>query len=500
MRTIQKVVWHFEPFSFVMVMGTGIASDILYSFPYPAHWLRICSYIFFAIACLLFIFLQLFACIHMFWYANRYSWHRYFNHYYRNLMHNVFWGTYPMGLVTIINYLTNLTETSSIISENNSKRLMIFIYILWWYDITISMLTAWGISFLIWQDYYYTEDWANKYPVGTDRQKIATQNLKSTLLMNVIPLVVGTASGAYFTMTNIFTITFNRNIQLLTMVICFLLWLHAILFVGILVTLFFWNLYVNKLPKMQQVFTMFLVLGPLGQGAFGILLMTNNIKIYVENYYPAIESINAPKGSETALLTLFIPWCFKIFGLLTSLALLGMGYFFTIITFVAIISYLPVKEESNSKTNKKITILTFHKGFWAMTFPMGTMALGTKEVWVQYGKYVPLSAFRVVSTIYSTLCVVWVIVCLAGSIYIKCVPYLRHQLNKQQSMDQQAVVGDEESLTKDEDDGHLDSANGEYNHNQHNNADDDDDASAVTLGIRESDSVIELATMTTRAQ
>ncbi|CAB4255793.1 similar to Saccharomyces cerevisiae YPL092W SSU1 Plasma membrane sulfite pump involved in sulfite metabolism and required for efficient sulfite efflux [Maudiozyma barnettii] len=494
-KTIQKVVWHFEPFSFVMVMGTGIASDILYSFPYPARWLRICSYILFAIACLLFIFLQLFACIHMFWYARRYSWHRYFNHYYRNLMHNVFWGTYPMGLVTIINYLTNLTETPSIISENNAKRLMIFIYLLWWYDITISMLTAWGISFLIWQDYYYTEDWANKYPVGTDRQKIATQNLKSTLLMNVIPLVVGTASGALFTMTNIFTITFNRNIQLLTMVICILLWLHAILFVGILVTLFFWNLYVNKLPKMQQVFTMFLVLGPLGQGAFGILLMTNNIKTYVDLYYPAITSIQAPKGSETALLTLLIPWCFKIFGLITSLALLGMGYFFTIITFVAIFSYLPVKEESTTPTtNKKITMLTFHKGFWAMTFPMGTMALGTNEVWKQYGQFVPIGAFRVVAAIYSVLCVVWVIVCLMGSIYTKCIPYLKHQWNRQHRHSQNEVC-DEESLRKDEDDDQLDSM-GSANEIDGS----DDNASEATIGIRESDSVIELATMATRTQ
>lgn len=510
MKTIQKVVWHFEPFAFVMVMGTGIASDILYSFPYPARWLRICSYILFAIACLLFIFLQFFALIHMFWYAKKYSWHRYFNHYYRNLMHNVFWGTYPMGLVTIINYLTNLSENRSIMSQGNSYRLMIFIYLLWWYDITIAMLTAWGISFLIWQDYYYTEDWANKYPVGTDRQKIATQNLKSTLLMNVIPLVVGTASGALFTMTETFTRTFNRNIQLLTMTICFLLWLHAILFVGILVTLFFWNLYVNKLPRMQQVFTMFLVLGPLGQGAFGILLMTDNIKLYVDKYYPAIASVGAPQGSETALLTLFIPWCFKIFGLLTALALLGMGYFFTIITFVSIFSYLHVQEE-NPKIGKKVTMLTFHKGFWAMTFPMGTMALGSNEVWKQYGPFVPIGAFRVVGTIYSVLCVLWVIVCLAGSLYTKCVPYILHQLDKRkQSVDSTTTTSpNTSSLSKDgeeEEEEERDTNDGMYHPQAYHSTDSSSDIEAQDnysgdpLGIRETDSVIELATMTTRTQ
>lgn len=423
MKTINKVVWHFEPFSFIMVMGTGMASDLMFSFAYPARWLRICSYIMFAIACLLFIFLQIFALIHMFYYSNKFSWSAYFNHYYRNLMHNVFWGTYPMGLVTIINFLTNLSQVKSIISGKTAENLMIFIYLLWWYDLVVSLFTAWFISFLIWQDYYYyTENYSDKYPIDIDidRQNLATKNLKSTLLLNVIPLVVVTASGALFTMTGLFTKTFNRNIQLLTIVICLLVWLHAILFVGILVSIFFWNLYVNKLPKMQQVFTMFLVLGPFGQGAFGILLITNNIKLYVEKYYPLTTNLN-----ESNLLIITIPWCFKIFGIICAFALLSMGYFFTIISFVSLVSYINTKEQNNK--GKHITILHFHKGFWGMTFPMGTMALGSNEVYVQYNQYVPLGAFRVIAVIYSIISIVWVLICLAGSFYTKVLPYLKNK-------------------------------------------------------------------------
>ena len=504
MKTIQKVVWHFEPFSFVMVMGTGIASDILYTFPYPARWLRICSYILFAIACLLFIFLQAFALCHMFWYARQYSWHRYFNHYYRNLMHNVFWGTYPMGLVTIINFLTSLAQNRDAMSHGNGRRVMVLIYLLWWYDITVSMLTAWGISFLIWQDYYYTEDIANKYPVGTDRQKIATQNLKSTLLMNVIPLVVGTACGALFTMTPLFADTFNRNIQMLTMTVCMLLWLHAILFVGILVTLFFWNLYVNKLPRVQQVFTMFLVLGPLGQGAFGILLMTDNVKRYVELYYPQ-PSLTQPLPDAAAVLTIAVPWCFKIAGLLIALALLGMGYFFTIISFVAIASYMRTRDAAQP------SVFRFHKGFWAMTFPMGTMALGSREVWDQYGQVAHIGAFRVISAIYSVICVLWVCLCLAGSAYTKGMPYVRDKLWKGRP-GQKAPVTSLAAAAQDNSDGptykdeeervgesgsgsvmgsDIDSAMEEYSPSAM------ETASVETLQNIETDSVIELATMAT---
>lgn len=504
MKTIQKVVWHFEPFSFVMVMGTGIASDILYAFPYPARWLRICSYILFAVACLLFLFLQAFALCHMVWYARKYSWHRYFNHYYRNLMHNVFWGTYPMGLVTIINYLTGLATNPDAMSPGNARRLMVFIYLLWWYDITVSMLTAWGISFLIWQDYYYTEDIANKYPVGTDRQKIATQNLKSTLLMNVIPLVVGTACGALFTMTPLFARTFNRNIQMLTMTVCMLLWLHAILFVGILVTLFFWNLYVNKLPRMQQVFTMFLVLGPLGQGAFGILLMTDNVKKYVELYYPQPD-LTQPLPDAAAVLTIAVPWCFKIAGLLAALALLGMGYFFTIISFVAIASYMRTRD-TTSAPGKTVSMFTFHKGFWAMTFPMGTMALGSREVWDQYGRVAHIGAFRVISTIYSVICVLWVLLCLAGSAYTKCMPYVRQRLGhdaqrKETSLAAAAQDSDadsENAMYKDDEERvGSDLESSANSSSQEFSPEDADMASVQTLQNIETDSVIELATMAT---
>lgn len=403
-----RFLGQFDPYLFIFVMGTGISSDILYSFPYKAYWLRICSYIMFAIASLLFISLQFMFILHIIYFTRKYSTRQYFDKYFRNLSKNVFWGTYPMGLVTIINYLNNLSNHFHVKGHYIVARNMIrLVYVLWWYDIIISVFIAWGVTFIIWQNYYFHDglgEWKHEF------EKMAAEHLRSVLLLAIIPMIVGTACSSLFTMSDLFTLTFNRNIQLLTMVITALIWFHAIIFVFILLFLYFWSLYVFKIPSMSQVFTMFLVLGPMGQGSFGILLLTNNIKLYVDQYYHPTQD-----NMEYNILLITVPWCFKIFGMIIAMGLLAMGYFFTIISVVAIISYGNERDPTN---NKKRQIYRFHQGFWGATFPMGTMSLGSGELFIQYNKFVPFGTFRVISSIYGVVCILWTLYCLINTIIL----------------------------------------------------------------------------------
>lgn len=406
----------FDPFLFIFVMGTGISSDILYTFPYPAHWLRICSYIMFAVASLLFISLQIMFFLHLIYFSKKYSKIQYFNKYFRNSPKNMLWGTYPIGLITIINYLNDLANYFHVNGHFIvSRNLMRLVYILWWYDITVSIFIAWGVTFIIWQDYYFQDNlgkWYYKF------EKVAAEHLTSVLLLTIIPMVVGTASSSIFTMSELFTITFNRNIQLLTMVITALIWLHAIIFVFIIFSLYFWSLYVFKIPPVSQVFNMFLVLGPMGQGSLGILLLTDNIKLYVDKYYRPLTD-----NMEYNILLITIPWCFKIMGVIISMGLLSIGYFFTIISLMAVILYLKRTDFKNRQQQQQHASSSnyfchFQQGFWGATFPMGTISLGSYELWVQYNKYVPLGAFRVVSTIYAVVCILWTVYCLINTVIL----------------------------------------------------------------------------------
>lgn len=400
-----RFLGQFDPFNFIFNMGIGISSNLLYAFPYPARWLKICSYIMFAINVILFVFQQFMFFLHLIYFSKKYSTKQYFDKYFRNLTKNVFWGTYPMGLITIINYIYFLGNYFYSKGEITvAKRIFMLVYVLWWYDIIISMFIAWGVSFLIWQDYYF-QDGLGKW--NFEFEKVAAEHLKSVLLLAVIPLVVGSSSVSIFIMSDLATITLHRNIQLLTMVIATLLWLHAVIFVFILVGIYFWSLYIFKIPPMSQVFTMFLVLGPMGQGAYGILLLTNNILLYTQTYYP---------NDPTNILLLSVPWSFKVLGLILSMSLLSMGYFFTFIALLAILSYS--RKNYSGIKGENTRIYHFHQGFWGMTFPMGTMSLGSNQIYVQYNKYVPMGAFRIIGTIYATVAILWSIFCFSNTVLL----------------------------------------------------------------------------------
>ncbi|SCW03630.1 LAFE_0G14708g1_1 [Lachancea fermentati] len=398
---MRRYIDGFSPFWFVTVMGTGISSDILHSFPYEAYWLRICSYIMFAIACLLFLTLLAICIANLVTTVKRNSLTAYCEKFFLDSTHNVFWGTFPMGLITILNFIFQLCsrELKGTISAD---RLIRTIYVLWWFDLVVSLGTAWGVTFLIWKSFHG----ADCSPHDCIQTKVMREKLQSVLLLPIVPLVVVCSSGSLFVMSDLFTKNMTRNIQLVTLVIIAMVWLHALLLVVFITTIYFWNLYVNKIPKITAIFSMFLVIGPLGQGSFGILLLTDDVKLYTEQYYRLDLS-----DFDSRVIQVAVTWSFKVAGVVLSLMLISTGIFFTIITLMSIASYVHSKDSD-------IKIHKFHKGWWAMTFPLGTMALGTNEFYKQYNPYVPLSAFRVVSAIYSVLCIGSTITCLIGTLYI----------------------------------------------------------------------------------
>lgn len=326
---LERIAGYFQPFLFVTVMATGISSNILQSFPYEARWLRDCSYPMFALACLLFIYLQLLQALHMYLFIRKKSFTEYFDQYFRDMTHNVFWGTYLMGLITIVNYIVVLAN-NEVKNPKVGRRMMMLAYVLWWYDVILCLCCTWGISFIIWRKFNSSIDGSD---YRTPNEKMSKEGLKCALVLLIVPMFVAASCSGKFVMTDLFTSLFSRDIQLMVLVLTALIWLHAVIFVFIVITIIFWGFYINKIPPMRQVFTLFLLLGPMGQASFGILLLTEDVRTYVIKHYPRSTSMN-----DYDILLLTIPWCFKIIGLLLALALLAMGYFFTVIGFMAVAS------------------------------------------------------------------------------------------------------------------------------------------------------------------
>ncbi|CCH62660.1 hypothetical protein TBLA_0H03790 [Henningerozyma blattae CBS 6284] len=455
MGLVRKIALTFSPADFIIVMATGISSDILYVFPYSGFWLRRASYPMFAVACLSMLYFQILCLLHLIFYIKENSLKAYFNEYFRNPNKALFWGAYPMGLVTIINYMVNLVVHDGRITHGVKMRMIRTCYVLWWFDVGISLWTAWGINFFILKSHFLNGS-LGKYQSYS--QKIMTEQLKSMILFPIIPIVVACSSSANFTMLEIFSETFNRRIQFMTLIVTTLLWLHALALVFMLITIFFWNLYVNKIPPMTQAFSLFIVLGPLGQASFGILLLTNDAILYVNKYYhlpTQLSDITTIDDLHSIILTLSIPWMFKAIGLILGLTLLGFGYYYTIFSILSFIYYSTKKLDHPTDKNKKIRLYHFNKGWWGMTFPMGTMSLGSTELYHQFNEYVPMKTFRVLGTIYGTVCILWSINCVLFTLYFTVLPFIKNNIvkpckNKDESIGESPMILDYSSSSSTE--------------------------------------------------
>lgn len=352
------VITDFHPIWFASVMGTGISSTILYTFPYPAYWLQICSYLMFAVCCLLFIFYNVILVIAAWRYPEK--WRSMFT----DVTQSVFFGCYSMGFSSIILYLHNIT----------GHRWVTALYTLWLINIGISLGTAWVITFFV--------HW---------KGSIQAHEIHISILLPVVSQnVVAAVGGALYE-------TLHPNLKLPNIIISFLCWGNGIAFTGWVVGVYMWKLYVHKIPLgKNNGFATFLPVGAFGQGAYGIMLICDNFRDYLQKENPKFINIGL---EEVALQNnnLIIGEAIKFVGMLAGLFLVSNGYYFT---FNAVCSVVA------TGVNK------FTKAWWACTFPLGTMSLANHTLYTLFG----FRAFRVVSAAYSTFLVLITTVCIFGSL------------------------------------------------------------------------------------
>ncbi|CCH40706.1 Malic acid transport protein [Wickerhamomyces ciferrii] len=122
-----------------------------------------------------------------------------------------------------------------------------------------------------------------------------------------------------------------------------------------------------------------------GQGAYAIQLFGKNFH----------DSYGFP---ETSTESIMIGITIKYTCIFVAIFLETFGFF---MTFIAIVSVI-----TRSKG------LHFHKGWWAMTFPLGTMSISTNLT----GKLMNYETFKIISCIYGVCLILITIGCLIGSL------------------------------------------------------------------------------------
>lgn len=397
----QTLIKGFTPGLFVTVMGPGVSSCILYNFPYPSRWLEICGCIMFGVA-VIFLIATLTCFVVSLW---RYP--KKFASYTSDPKTAPYMGCLSMGYNTLVNFLYFLTENWAI-----------GIFVLWWISVILALYTA----FIV----FYSSFLAKQ---KSKSNYLDPKDLHTTLLLPMVTLIVSASSA------NLFALELpSVNLQIMTMIISYIMWSIGIMMATIIISVHYWRLFVFKIPPTNLIFTTFLPSGVCGQSSYFILLFGNNIyKLLVKHHDTLLSShfLHIPgymdiSSVNTLEISISMGQVVLITAAMVGLFLLSFGYFCTYVAVISCISKIPpftnnynLEYAYNPLSQNPFTriftgFIAFNRTYWAMTFPLGTMALSNHQLAENFGG---LEAFRVMATIYDVALLVITVGCICGVVY-----------------------------------------------------------------------------------
>lgn len=185
-------------------------------------------------------------------------------------------------------------------------------------------------------------------------------------LLPIVAPIVAAASGGI-----VADILPNPQHALWTVIVSYILWGTGIPLAMAVLVIYFQRLTMYKLPPREVIVSVFLPLGPLGQGGFAIMQLGKvSLKIF-----PKTHTLEAANGQAGEIL--------YIIGWLTALLMWG---FAIVWLFFAIASICSSK-------------FPFNIGWWGFTFPLGVFTVSTTTI----GKELPSRFFDVLGTV----CDIW---------------------------------------------------------------------------------------------
>lgn len=403
-RVDDQLISGFHPAYFASVMGCGMSSNLMYGFPFPARWLEIVSHIMAVVALLLFVVLNLLFAAAMCRTPSL------FTRIHCDRTFAPFMGCYVMGYITLVTYLHSLLDKSWIVG----------VYVLWWIATVGSFYTAFITFFL---------STMGKRKNGEKRMD--PMNLTLAYLLPVVTLTVSASTGGVISPD-----LPGTNPKVVTMITCFIMWAIAVVLGFIIVSVNFWRLFVHKVPVTGHVFTMFLPIGYLGQGAYAIMLFGRNCatlllehsdsSVAASSYTSFLHQTAAANNVDLSGLNLILATSIVAACAMSALLLMAFGYFFTFLAFASALSKMapfarhPNQAHVYSTTSKTwwrkqlVGMPRFHRAFWSMTFPIGTIALANKELYLLVAG---LAFFRYLSAIYAATSIFITLGCLLGVVY-----------------------------------------------------------------------------------
>jgi len=338
----RRIVLNFTPSWFSVNMGTGIVSILLHNLPYNGRWLYWISVAIFGLNVFLF---ALFLAISIL----RYTMFRgLFRFMIRHPVQSLFTGTFPMALATMVNMVVFVCVPAW------GRWATTLAWALWWIDAAIAASTCFYLPFVI-----------------MHKHESELSCMTAAWLFPIVSTIVAAASGGI-----VAEILPDPQHQLWTVVTSYILWGTGFPLAMVVLVMYFHRLTVHKLPPREVIVSVFLPLGPLGQGSFAIMQLGKVAK----QVFPVTGTLDANAGTV-----------FYNLGVAAALVIWGYGLVWLFFALASI---------SRSK-------FPFNMGWWGFTFPLGVYSVSTTSL----AKDLPSAFFRFLGTVFSLIVVLlWAVV------------------------------------------------------------------------------------------
>ena len=328
-------VINFTPSWFSVNMGTGIMSILLHTAPHKFYGMDGIAAALYLINCGLF---AMFVGISV----ARYTLFPFvIKRLIRHSAQSMFLGTIPMGLATIIN------ATILIAVPRYGEWAKVVAQVLWWIDVVLSVMTSFGVPFLMFQ-----------------LHKLSLDKMTGAWLLPVVPTIVAAASGG------LLATVLPPGPAVNVAVVSYVLWGIGMGISFMIMALYFHRLTIYHLPDAEVVVSAFLPLGPLGQGVFGLIQLSQAGKVsYTDTGF---------LGQSAASETIFD--ISTIFGIM----LWGFGLWWLV---HGVYSVLARSVHGH---------IRYNMGFWGFIFPLGVYTAAT----IALAKALPSAFFDILSMVF----------------------------------------------------------------------------------------------------
>ena len=263
-----------------------------------------------------------------------------------------------MGLATIVNM------TAFICVPVWGSWALTLTWTLWWIDVAVSAVVCWFLPFAI------------MYIHTSSTPKL--QSMTAVWLLPVVSTIVASASGGIVAQS--LHEAGRQDHAFWTMTVSYVLWGTGVPLAMVIMTMYFHRLTVHELPPREVIVSVFLPLGPLGQGGFAIMQLGKVARLVLPLIPDSLGGLGGVAGTDL-----------YVFGFAVAIIMWGYGLVWLFFALASV---------SRSK-------FPFNMGWWGFTFPLGVYTVSTTTI----ARELPSTFFKVLGMIFSLLVILlWILV------------------------------------------------------------------------------------------